>query len=63
MNRLWLPGLALTLALGLRLRPYAPALYHLEAGGRALEAALAYEEIGRRLAGAAYGELTTPGGR
>ena len=44
MRRLWWAGLALTLALavalGLWVRPYALALYHLEAGGRALDAAL-----------------------
>lgn len=42
IRRLWWAGLglALTLAMGLWLCPYALALYHLEAGGRALEAAL-----------------------
>ena len=41
MRHLWLAGLALVLILlGLWLGPYALALYHLEAGGRALEESL-----------------------
>jgi len=43
VRRLWWagPALASIVALGLWLRPYALAVYHLEAGGQALETALA----------------------